>query len=393
MSGLAIANAISIDVFEAVYMTGLRLKQKIAAINRRRRQMQMIAAALKSRRHPIEAQIIPIRRCNLSCTYCNEFDSSSKPVATEEMLRRVDLLATLGTATVTISGGEPLLHPELDQIIRRIRSQGMLAGLITNGYLLTAKRIESLNSAGLDQLQISIDNIKPDEVSKKSLRVLHKKLRLLAEHALFDVNVNSVVGSSIRSPEDAVVVTQSALDLGLSTTMGLIHNHSGLLQPLNERQKTVFQQIESLKKPIHTAALYNRFHKNLARGLPNDWHCRAGSRYLYICEDGLVHYCSQQRGHPGIPLEKYGPEDIEREYHTVKGCAPYCTISCVQRGSMVDELREDPIQAIARFFPSTGSEPAEMPLAVRVLTWLFLPTKKSRRRYVRRAALRVLRVK
>jgi MoaA/NifB/PqqE/SkfB family radical SAM enzyme len=269
----------------------------------------------------------------------------------------------------------------------------MLAGLITNGYLLTPKRIESLNLAGLDQLQISIDNVKPDEVSKKSLRVLHRKLRLLAEHAQFEVNVNSVVGSSIRTPEDAVVINQSALDLGLSTTMGLIHNHSGRLQPLNERQRTVFQQIERLKKPIHTAALYNRFHKNLARGLPNDWHCRAGSRYLYVCEDGLVHYCSQQRGHPGIPLEDYGPEDIEREYHTVKGCAPYCTISCVQRGSMVDELREDPVQAIGRFFPSTEFEPSEMTLAVRILTWLFLPTKKSRRRYVRRAALRVLRVK
>ena len=353
----------------------------------------MIATALKSRGHPIEAQIIPIRRCNLSCTYCNEFDSSSKPVPTEEMIHRVDLLAALGTATVTISGGEPLLHPELDQIIRRIRSHGMIAGLITNGYLLSPERINRLNQAGLDHLQISIDNVQPDDVSKKSLRVLQKKLCLLAEYAQFDVNVNSVVGSSIRTPEDAVVITQSALDLGLSTTMGLIHNNSGLLQPLDGRQRTVFQQIESLKKPFHTAALYNRFHKNLAHGLPNDWHCRAGSRYLYICEDGLVHYCSQQRGRPGIPLEDYGAEDIEREYHTVKGCAPYCTISCVQRGSMVDELRGDPIQAIARFFPSSGPEHSKMPLAVQILTWLFLPTKKSRRRYVRRAALRVLRVK
>jgi len=324
----------------------------------------------------------------------HEFDSSSEPVLTGEMVRRVDLLAALGTATITISGGEPLLHPELDEIIKRIRSHGMLAGLITNGYLLTRERIKRLNNAGLDHLQISIDNVNPDDVSKKSLRVLQKKLRLLAEYALFDVNVNSVVGSSISTPEDAVVITQSALDLGLSTTMGLIHNGSGMLQPLDNRQQTVFQQIERLKKPFHTAALYNRFHKNLARGLRNDWHCRAGSRYLYICEDGLVHYCSQQRGIPGIPLEKYEQEDLEREYHSVKGCAPYCTISCVQRGSMIDELRENPIEALARFFPSRGPQSAsEMPLVVRILTWLFLPTKKSRRRIVRRAALRVLRVK
>ena len=70
------------------------LGKKIVAANRRVRQAQMIAKGLKSRRHPIEAQIIPIRRCNLSCTYCNEFDSSSKPVPTEEMIHRVDLLAS-----------------------------------------------------------------------------------------------------------------------------------------------------------------------------------------------------------------------------------------------------------------------------------------------------------
>ena len=365
----------------------MKLSKKATNLKRRIRHAQMIARGLKSRRHPIEAQIIPIRRCNLSCTYCNEFDSTSPPVPLEEMFRRIDKLAALGTATITISGGEPLLHPELDEIIKRIRSHGMLAGLITNGYKLTEQRIKQLNDAGLDHLQISIDNAEPDDVSKKSLRVLDKKLRLLAEHALFDVNVNSVVGSSISSPEDALVVTQRARELGLSTTVGLIHNGAGELQPLTDRQQNVYQQIDQLAKPFHLAALYNRFHTNLARGLPNQWRCRAGSRYLYICEDGLVHYCSQQRGYPGIPLEKYTQVDLDREYHTVKSCAPYCTISCVQRGSMIDEVRDNPAEAIARFFPAGG------PMPVRVLTWLFLPTEKSRRRLFRNAALRVLRVK
>src|SRR5437899_4197899 len=107
------------------------------------------------------------------------------------MFQRVDKLGELGTSVITISGGEPLLHPELDEIIRRIRNNGSIAGLITNGYLLTADRIEKLNRAGLEWLQISIDNVTPDEVSKKSLKVLDKKLQLLAEHADFHVNINS----------------------------------------------------------------------------------------------------------------------------------------------------------------------------------------------------------
>ena len=101
----------------------------------------MVAKGLLSTGHPILAHIIPIRRCNLACEYCNEFDDFSKPVPTEEMFRRIDHLAGLGTTVITISGGEPLLHPDLDEIIRRIRLHGIIAGLITNGYLLTGERI------------------------------------------------------------------------------------------------------------------------------------------------------------------------------------------------------------------------------------------------------------
>ena len=174
------------------------LRRRAKALHRNLRGAAMAARALASTDHPLLAHIIPVRRCNLACTYCNEFDDFSKPVPTEEMFRRIDKLGALGTAVVTISGGEPLLHPELDDVIRRIRANGMIAGLITNGYLLVAERIQRLNRAGLEWLQISIDNVNPDEVSKKSLKVLDKKLQLLAEHADFHVNINSVVGSGIH---------------------------------------------------------------------------------------------------------------------------------------------------------------------------------------------------
>src|SRR6185369_15124488 len=103
------------------------------------------------------------------CGYCNEYDKVSAPVPAELIMRRIDKLATLGTSVVAFSGGEPMLHPQLDDFITHIRAHGMMAGLITNGYFLVPKRIEALNEAGLDFLQISIDNIEPDEVSKKSL--------------------------------------------------------------------------------------------------------------------------------------------------------------------------------------------------------------------------------
>ena len=111
----------------------------------------------------------------------------------------MDRLAELGTGIITLSGGEPLLHPELDGIIGRIRERGAIATLITNGYLLSRDRIQRLNRAGLDHLQISIDNVLPDEVSKKSLKLLDQKLQWLASDAEFDITVNAVVGAGIQA--------------------------------------------------------------------------------------------------------------------------------------------------------------------------------------------------
>src|SRR5215469_13769158 len=193
-----------------------RLRRTAIAVHRRVRELRMIGKALLSTDHPILAHVIPMRRCNLSCAYCNEYDDVSKPVPVETMYERLDHLADLGTTIITISGGEPLLHPELDRIIAHIRRRRMIAGMITNGYLLTVDRIRQLNRAGLDHLQISIDNAMPDDISKKSLKVLDQKLVLLAEHAEFQVNINSVLGSGVRNPEDALSVARRALALGFT---------------------------------------------------------------------------------------------------------------------------------------------------------------------------------
>jgi MoaA/NifB/PqqE/SkfB family radical SAM enzyme len=384
-------------------VTNTRIKRTLRALSRHLRQVRVVAKALHSLRHPIVAHIVPIRRCNLSCTYCNEFDDFSQPVPIAVMLRRVDRLIELGTTVITISGGEPMLHPELDRIILHIRSRGSMATLITNGYLLTPDRIKLLNRAGLDHLQISIDNAVPDEVSKKSLKVLDKKLQWLAKYAEFQVNINSVIGTSVQHPEDAARVARRAGELGLVTTVGIIHDGGGQLRPLSEQQRQVYEEIVSVvTKSFSTFAYYNQFQKNLVRGLPNDWNCRAGSRYLYICENGLVHYCSQRRGFPGIPLEQYGREHLEHEYHTVKPCAPYCTVSCVHQVSMIDQFREQPLEALSRFFPPKSDQgmPYSLPITIRVLTWMFLPSAPStstRRRLLTRtftrAALWCLRVK
>lgn len=314
-----------------------KLRRAKVALSRGIHGWSKIAWGFLATDHPLLAHLIPMRRCNLACKYCNEYDDFSKPVPLELMFTRVDKLGDLGTSVVTISGGEPLLHPELDQIIGRIRKNGIVAGMITNGYLLMPDRIERLNQAGLEWLQISIDNVNPDDVSKKSLKVLDKKLQMLAEYADFHVNINSVVGGGVHNPQDALTIGRRALELGFSSTIGIIHDGDGQLQPLGDEERRVYHEMKNLER--RSFSRINSFQDNIALGKPNQWRCRAGARYLYICEDGLVHYCSQQRGYPGIPLEKYTIDDIRREYLTEKSCAPHCTVSCVHQVSIFDAWR------------------------------------------------------
>ena len=307
------------------------------------------ARALVHTQHPVLVHIVPMRRCNLACAYCNEYDAVSQPVPLPLMERRLDKLADLGTSMITVSGGEPLMHPELDAMIAQMRRRGMISSLITNGYYLSPERIRRLSDAGLDFLQISIDNVEPDEVSLKSLRLLEPKLKWLAEYAQFGVNINSVVGAGIKNPEDALAVARRARELGFTSTVGILHDGRGQLEALGERELKVYRALKEFGSR-GDARFNGVFQDNLALGRPNDWSCRAGARYLYVDENGIVHYCSQMRGVPGVPLEDYGPADIAREYATPKACAPYCTINCVQRVGLFDNWRA-PQTGPARLIP------------------------------------------
>jgi len=321
------------------------MRSTITTASRTVRAARKFLRGLLDTQHPLLVHIVPIRRCNIDCGYCNEYDKVSPPVPYDTMCERIDRLATLGASVVAFSGGEPMLHPQLDDLIRRIRSHGMMAGLITNGYFLVEDRIKRLNAAGLDYLQISIDNVIPDEVSKKSLKVLDAKLQLLARHAAFQVNINSVLGGGIKNPEDARTINRRARELRFTTSIGIIHDGLGQLKPLGPVERSVYDDVSrqtSLTSNV-LANIYSGirdFQLNLVEGKPNDWRCRAGARYLYICENGLVHYCSQQRGMPGTPLMKYGPSDIRREFNAPKSCAPMCTIGCVHRVSFMDFWRK-----------------------------------------------------
>jgi MoaA/NifB/PqqE/SkfB family radical SAM enzyme len=292
---------------------------------------------------PMLTQVVVTRRCNLACGYCSEFDHVSSPVPAAQIRSWIDHLADLGALIVTFTGGESLLHPELDSLVAHVNARGMICTVISNGYPITRRWIERLNGAGLTLLQVSVDNIEPSDYSQKSWSHLRPRMQLLRDHARFRVNVNAVLGTC--SPEQVRSLVSEVRELGFFMTFGLLHNDHGQIDAglLGDSLADFFREMSGGRRISALHGIGEGWEERLIREGSSPWRCRAGGRFLYIDENGIVSYCSQQRGAPGIPLLSYTRKDVRRGFDTVKGCESGCTINCVRRASSLDEWRPQPL--------------------------------------------------
>lgn len=297
------------------------------------------ARALVATERPFLVQLVVTRRCNLACGYCNEYDDVSKPVPTEVLRKRIDHLADLGTCVITLTGGEPLLHPDLDELVAHVVSRGMVCTTISNGYAFTDRWIDRLNAAGLTLVQISIDNLEPNEVSEKSLSKIQRRLVRLKERARFGVNVNAVLGSC--SPEATRALVDEVERLGFFMTVGLLHDGQGQLDRglAGEELPALYEELRRRSKKSIFHHVGEGWEHSMIEQREVPFRCRAGARYLYVDEHGLVAYCSQRRSEPGLDVMEYTQKHLIEAFETPKGCEASCTIACVRRASALDEWR------------------------------------------------------
>jgi MoaA/NifB/PqqE/SkfB family radical SAM enzyme len=283
---------------------------------------------------PFLVQVVVTRRCNLACAYCNEFDDHSAPVPTGVLKERFRLVKELGAWALDFSGGEPLLHPDAVELVTYAKRLGFFrVTLITNGFLLNERTIRQLNDAGLDEMQISVDGVKPTPQSKKTLKPLRAKLEMAARVARFAINLNAVLGSAAVAEVREVVAF--ARWHGLRPTIQLVHDHEGQLRLTREELDAYYELQGELGRGLRAGD----YRLRLMRDGRAPFKCRAGSRYLYVDEDGMVRWCSQQRHTFGIPLEQFSRWELVRQFYTRKDCNPACTVGCVRNASRYEEVR------------------------------------------------------
>jgi MoaA/NifB/PqqE/SkfB family radical SAM enzyme len=287
---------------------------------------------------PFLAQLVIIRRCNLSCSYCSEYDKVSDPIPADILERRLWKLKGLGTFGVSLTGGEPTLHPQLPDLIRTCRKLGFFrTGMISNGFLLRPDLIEALNDAGLQEMQISVDGVQANETTQKVLANLKRRLQWLREYARFRVIVSGVLGAS--PPREAEEVIAFAKQMGFIPRVLLIHDNEGRLKLTNGEVKTFKKIVRQLPK---TLVDFSSYRKRLVRDGSAPFKCRAGSRYLYVDEYGKISWCSQTRAAWSKSLMDYTPDDLRKQFYRYKPCHATCTLGCARSASQLDNWRAQP---------------------------------------------------
>lgn len=304
-----------------------------------------IAAAAASTDRPLMVNLTVTRRCNLACGYCVEYDHESPPVPLATLCERLDKIAEFGTAIVTLTGGEALLHPDIAAVVQAVTDRGMVAALNTNAYLLTEAHVRAFNRAGLYAMQISVDAVEPTTTTKKAWRLLEKKLRMLAATANFRVRINTVLGAS--NPEEALEVTRRAIALGFDAKCALLRQANGELAPLDAATQAAYARIRS-QQGRALGLLQETFNDTLLATGRVEWKCRAGARVFHVCENGLVHYCTPRFSNPATPLAAYTRDHIRTAFATRKHCTARCPVAYAHQASALDRWRS---QAVAEPAP------------------------------------------
>lgn len=158
-------------------------------------------------------------RCPLQCPYCSnplQLSRRSDELSTEEWVDIFKQAARLGVLQVHLSGGEPTARRDLAELIAAVRDVGIYSNLITSGVLLTAEKITAYKVAGLDHVQLSIQDSDPENADRIAnyKRGYEKKIAVaaLVREAGLPLTVNAVVHRQNLDHLEEIIALAASLD-------------------------------------------------------------------------------------------------------------------------------------------------------------------------------------
>lgn len=224
-------------------------------------------------------------KCNLKCSYCRpdnqEYIPHEEILKYEEIARLVKAMTKYGLKKVRITGGEPLVRPEIEKLVKMLRDIPEIEdiSMTTNGITLK-HHAEKLKEAGLNRLNISIDSFKPDlffQITKGKLEDVLEGIRVSKELGFDPIKVNAVVIKGLNENE-ALDFVDFAIEYGVEVRFievmplgqGFVKWEKDMVKPLDEVKKLIEEKygqlIPSLSIGSGAARVYKLPNKDVKVG-------------------------------------------------------------------------------------------------------------------------------
>ena len=297
-------------------------------------------------RKPLQCSLYVTDRCNLDCSYCTEYDNSVPHPPLEDLKRWLRKIRELGTMRIALVGGEPLLHPDIVELVRYCRELRFATSLTTNGFLLTRDKLRALEEAGLQVMQISVDRMTPSPITKKSFKTILPKLDYFKDSRI-SLHITGVLCHDTLPESTAVLET--GLARGIPTEVRLVHAdpksfyrvQRGSPEALKNFIEWMIQRKQNGEK-IHTNEAILDYQLSLLRGEPTEWTCMAGYKLFFVSAQGKFWECSMVKTEKDIM--DITLEDLHANYRK-KACQAGCGVYCAVSTSL---LVENPAKVIGR---------------------------------------------
>ena len=310
-----------------------------------RNRIGFMSTLLKDRltggRTPLVVVLNVTFRCNLRCGYCygQYFDRKDKDFTTQELLDLIDGLGRLGTRSITLGGGEPLIREDIDEIVERVKGNNIECGFNTNGVLVP-KRIEALKKA--DMICVSIDGPREMNDANRGEGSFDKIMAGIDAALDAGIKVHTTTVLTRHNCEAVDWVVDLAREKGLKAEFNLLFhqsagkNGSDCFMAENESLRKAANRVADLKAqgaPIlfservyRYVASWPDYRERLVMGRDPDFDfipCYAGRFMMFIDADGRTYPCVQLIDvFKGLEFRKAG---LERAWencanHSCKAC-------------------------------------------------------------------------
>ena len=308
-------------------------------------------------RKPYTCNIKITQRCNLRCHFCGLWKLSDREeMSISDYSRLADLLKKIGIARVVITGGEPLLRDDSEEIVGLFARKGFSTTLLTNGTLLDRDRMARLSRNGLSDIGISLDTLDSDAFDAicgsrnqldhvldaiRSARSIHRKGFVMVMITISHRNIE-------LAPDIVRFVTQELDCWAIINPVNITQAPEAVLTadrgevefPLQaETVDRVYDRFAAMKRAGAKIMVSSRFladSRTYLKSGNSAWNCHAGISYFTIFSDGSLAPCSDLPAVANVRTmtpEDFGSNAFRDACDTHRMACPGCIFSCWREAS------------------------------------------------------------